>query len=492
MGSQTSYLSKSLFLRGLQCHKSLFLKKYHPEFSDKISQSQEMLFQSGTNVGLFARQRFQDGIEIPFENLSITEQIDLTVTEINRGSSTLYEAAFSYDEVFVKVDILHKGKSGWEIYEVKSSTEIKDINIFDLAVQYYVLKGSGLPISKASLVHINNEYVREGYIEVNKLFATQNLTDLVKEKQDIIIGELKQQKLMLSCEMPAIDIGEHCSDPYECDFQGYCWKHIPEESIFSLRGRGIDKFEFYRNGIIGLKELNPEVLNDQQRMQLEAALQKKNFINREGIREFLDSLWYPLYFLDFETFMTPIPPFDGTKPYQQIPFQYSLHYIPDKTAVLGHHEFLASQGIDPREALLQKLLIEIPDNACVLAYNSSFERNVLESLRDSFPQYKEKIERIVNNMRDLMVPFRNRDVYFWQMNGSYSIKAVLPVLVPDLSYGGLEISDGGMAMEAYFKMCKYDDPVEIQKNREALLAYCGLDSLAMVRILNKLIEIVSE
>lgn len=484
-----SYLSKSLFLRGLQCHKSLFLKKYHPELCDEVSESQEILFKSGTNVGLFARQLFPCGIEIPFENLSLPEQIDLTRSEIEKSASTLYEPTFCFDKVFVKVDILHKEKEGWEIFEVKSATEVKDVNIFDTAIQYYVLQGLGLPISKASLVHINNEYVRMGDIEVYKLFATQDLTDIAKEKQSVVIEELKKQKLMLSSEMPEIDIGEHCSDPYECDFQGYCWKHIPEDSIFSLKGKGIDKFELYRNGIVDLKKLNPEVLNDHQRMQLEATLKKKNFINREGVKEFLDSLWYPLHFLDFETFMTPIPLFNGTRPYQQIPFQYSLHFMKDKNAGLGHHEFLALPGVDPREALLQKLLGEVPDNACVVAYNSSFERNVLESMGDSFPQYKEKIERIVNNMRDLMVPFRNRDVYFWQMNGSYSIKAILPVLVPELSYEGLEISDGGKAMEAYGRMCESNEPTEVENIRKALLEYCKLDTLGMVRILERLKEI---
>lgn len=487
----STYLSKSLFLRGLQCYKALYLFKYHPELKDETSATQEKLFQIGADVGIYARKLFPGGKAILFEDIPLSIQIERTLAEINRGATTLYEAAFSHNEVFVKVDILHKRKKGWEIYEIKASTDIKDVYIDDVAIQYYVVKGAGLDVSKASIVHINNEYVRYGDIEVEKLFTIEDITDIVREKQSFIKEEIKRMKEMLRGNIPEIDIGEHCSKPYDCDFTGYCWQHIPEESVFSLRGRGVNKFELYMQGIIDLKDIPMEILPYHQKIQLDATLEKKNIINKRGIKEFLGSLWYPMYFLDFETFSTAIPPFDGTRPYQHIPFQHSLHFKENENAELRHYEYLALPGVDPREELIVKLLDEIPAKACIIVYNQSFETGILQSFIDWYPEYRNKIECIIKNIMDLMLPFKRKDIYFWQMNGSYSMKTVLPALVPELSYDEMDIKDGEMAMDAYFRMCNLDNPLEIENIRRALLEYCRLDTLGMVKIMEKIREICS-
>lgn len=481
-----TFLSKSLFLRGLQCHKSLYLHKFHPELKDETSEPQESLYQSGTDVGVYARQLFPCGVEVPFEGMSIPEQIERTSVEIKNGANTIYEASFNHDDVFVKVDILHKDKDGWGIYEVKSSTSVKDVHINDAAVQYYTATGAGLNISKVAVVHINNQYVKDGEIAVNELFTVSDITETVREMQGFVNDELGKMREMLNCDTPQIDIGEHCSDPYDCDFHGHCWSHVPEDSVFSIRGRGVDRFDLYRQGIVRLKDVPLTMLSGKQRIQVEAALTKKNIFNRDGVKEFFNTLRYPLYFFDFETFMSPIPLFDGTRPYQQIPFQYSLFCQEKEGAELLHHEYLAQPKTDPREELIKKLLDEIPEGACVMAYNKTFEIMVLRSLSAWFPEYAERIEAIIANMVDLMVPFKNMDVYHYEMNGSYSIKAVLPVLVPELTYEGMEVGDGGMAMDAYARMCRSEDLEEVKQIRKALLEYCKLDTLAMVRILEKL------
>jgi hypothetical protein len=288
-------------------------------------------------------------VEIPFDDISLSEQFDRTMTEIEKGTGILYEPAFSYDNVFAKVDILQKGVEGWEIYEVKNATKIKDVYLNDVAVQHYILKGAGLPISKAFLVHINNQYLRQGEIEVDRLFSIQDLTDTVVEKQGYVEDEIKKMREMLSSEQPDIDIGKYCSDPYKCDFHGFCWQHIPEDSIFSLKDNGPNKFDLYTQGIVHLRDVPREILPKHQKIQLEGALEKKNITNKDVIKEFLDTLWYPLYFLDFETtFMLPIPMFDGTRPYQEAPFQYSLHYLENEDAELKHYEYLAPANADPR------------------------------------------------------------------------------------------------------------------------------------------------
>jgi hypothetical protein len=484
--NEPAYLSKSLYIRGLQCHKSLYLDRYQPELKDEISEEKQALFESGTEVGILARDLFPRGVEVPYEGLSPKEQLAMTASEIRKGTETLYEAAFNYDNVFMKADTLHKGKRGWELYEVKATTEVKEVHVNDVALQYYLLKGSNLPVSRAFLVHINNQYVRHGAIEVEKLFAIKDIADRVKEKQAFVAEELTKMRKMLNGPIPAVDIGEWCDDPYGCDFRGHCWQHIPEDSVFTLKRKGVNQFDLYRQGIIRLEQIPLHILDDAQRMQVECFLEKKETVNREAVREFLDSLWYPLYFFDFETFMSAVPPFDGTCPYQQIPYQYSIHFLERDGGELYHREFLAEPRVDPREELTERLVAEIPDDACVVAYNASFEARILKELAEWLPQYAGKIERILPNMRDLMAPFRRRDVYHWQMKGSHSQKAVLPALVPDLSYEGMEVADGGMAMQAYFEMCGTKDPSEVNRIRKALLEYCKLDTLGMVRLLEKL------
>jgi len=479
-------LSKSLFIKGLQCHKLLYLQKNNPELKDEISDSQEAIFAGGKDVGILAWELFPGGVEIPYEGLSHQEQLDLTQQKISEGQKTIYEATFSYQGVFVKVDILHKGKTGWDVYEVKASTKVKDVHIDDVAVQYYVVSGTGLPVSRAYVVHINNKYVRKGDIDVTKLFTKEDLTEEVIEKQSSIKKEIKKQKQMLQGKEPLIDIGSYCDDPYTCDFHGHCWKHVPENSVFDIRGRGVDRFSLYNDGYLSMYDVPKDRLKPDHLMQIEYNRDKLVKTDKKAIQTFLKTVKYPLAFFDFETFMSAVPPYDGIKPYQQIPFQYSLHILEKPDGKLQHHEYLARPRQDPREDLVSNLINQMPDKGSVLVYNQSFEIGILKNLAELFPQQKKKIEKIISNIVDLMAPFKNRDVYHWQMNGSYSLKAVLPAMVPKLSYKHLDVSDGGMAMEAYAAMNQTDNKKEIERIRKSLLEYCQLDTLAMVEIIKKL------
>jgi len=388
----------------------------------------------------------------------------------------------------VKVDILQKGPGGWDIYEVKSSSGLKDVYLNDTALQYYVAKGSGLNISKASVVYINNHYVRAGEIEPKKLFIIDDVTDTVEKMQAAVSEQVSKLKGMLLGDMPDIDIGEHCEAPYPCDFHGHCWQHIPENSVFGLRRTGANKFSLYRQGIVSMKDIPTDILNRHQRTQVEAFMAQSEVIDRPAIAAFLETLFYPLCFLDFETIYTAIPLFDGTRPYQQIPFQFSLHLMKNAESGLQHFEFLAGQGEDPRRGLLERLLKMVPENACIVVY-TAFEAKRMSDLADWFPECRERINQLIDNIRDLSSPFRKMDYYHWQMNGSYSIKKVLPQLVPDMSYDTMEIRDGGMAIDAWFKMRESDDLIEIAQIRQALLEYCNLDTLAMVKILDRLTEL---
>ncbi len=491
--AKSSGLSKSLILKGLQCPKALWLTKNPPEFEFPPQPDLEAKFQLGSEVGILAQQLFPGGIEVPYEGLSFPAQLARTKELIDKGADVIYEASFSFSAIFVKVDILVRDGAGWQIHEVKMGTSVKPVNLDDVAVQHYVLNGCGLSISKSFLVHIDNSYLRQGALEVDKLFASEDISLKVAARQQSlpeIVRDLRET--MRECNEPNIDIGPHCSDPYECDFIPYCWQHIPENSIFALRGKGINSFDYYNRGIVELKDLPLDQLNQKQRQQVEATLNRQDATDTSKVKEFLDSLCYPLCHLDFESFNTPIPKFAGTRPYQQVPFQFSVHIQQQAGAEPEHFEYLAQPGVDPRRELIEQLLAVIPVNACVLTYNQAFEKGVLRNLAELFPDLAAAIELRLPNVRDLMVPFRQRAVYRWQMRGSYSIKEVLPALVPELSYAGLKIADGMAAMQAYHEMCALDDPVALAEVRRGLLAYCRLDTLAMVKILETLQELTLE
>lgn len=492
MPQRDAYLSKSRYVQGLQCHKALYLQMHSPELADPVSPSQEAVFQAGFEVGELAQGLFPGGVLIPYDAGDYDGQVGRTKAEIGKGTKVLYEAAFSYDGVFVKVDILRRGPDGWEMYEVKSAASLKNYHVSDVAVQCYVLMGAGLALSGAYLVHINSGYVRNGDIDPDKLFTIEDLTDTVKNMGDSVKEEIQKMRDMLNGELPVIDIGPYCSEPFGCNFSGYCWQHIPEDSVFDLRQKGINTFDLYNKGIVRMRDIPLDILNRKQGQQVECFIDRKEFVDTDSLKDFLASLQYPLYFLDFETYMVAIPLYDGTSPYQQVPYQYSLHYLERENAELGHYEFLAEPNVDPRGEVAANLCRQIPDDACILAFNASFEIRVLRELAAAFPQYKQKLEQISDNAIDLAAPFKQRLVYHWEMYGSYSQKVILPLLVPELQYHGMEVADGMMAMDAYFAMCMSKNPKEISDIRSNLLKYCALDTLGMVRILERLRVIVKD
>ncbi len=316
----------------------------------------------------------------------------------------------------------------------------------------------------------------------------KELTNKIEENQGFVEDQLSQMNEMLKGKCPGIDIGNQCDTPYPCDFKDHCWSDIPEYSIFNInRLKKSKKFELYYKGIIEFKDIPDDyALSSGQRVQIESELTDKVIINKEGISQFLETVFYPLYFLDFETFMPVIPICDGTRPYQMMPFQYSLHVLEDESAELKHYEFLAKESIDEREELVKRLTSEIPDKACVLTYNRVFEKRILKEMSEQFLSYSEKLMSIHGNIIDLMVPFQKRDYYTKEMKGSYSLKFVLPALLADISYEGMAISDGGDAMNAYATLHSLEDKEEVKKIRGDLFEYCKLDTYAMVKLLEEL------
>lgn len=491
-----SRLSKSQFIRGLQCHKSLWLYRNRYELRTEPDDFQQAIFNTGTNVGILAQQLFAGGHEIVYAPDKIDENVKKTKELIESGTETIYEASFIYDNVLVLVDILHKGTDGWEIYEVKSSTgvikknQLKTQYKHDVSVQYYVLKGNGMDISKVCMIHLNNKYVFRDELDIKQLFTIENVTDAVIEHQSFVKDQLSLQWDMLDSDEPQIDIGLYCSNPYLCDFKEYCWQHIPKYSVFSISGLYKTKmFELYNQGIIKFEDIpedNP--LNKNQQLQVDTELYGTEVINKTGIEEFLSQLNEPIGFLDFETFMPAVPSFNKQRPYQVIPFQYSLHILENDN--LKHYEYLGEPGEDPRIELIDKMIAETKKCKTILAYNKTYEIERIKELAKDFPDRAEELNGIIDRIIDLMKPFKNKDYYTKEMKGGYSIKVVLPALIPELSYDDLDIGGGGMAMDAYAKLQSMTDTKEIEKIKNDLLKYCGLDTFAMVKILEKLQSVV--
>ncbi len=482
-------LSKSRYLNGLQCPKYLWLATWHKELRNEFDETTEEILAQGHQVGDIAQELFPGGVEIPYDGLSIDEQLQQT-QNVLKQSKVIYEASFEYNGVFVKADILRKGRGGWELYEVKSSSKLKDTYYDDLAVQYHVITNAGIKITKAHLIHINTSYQRKGKLDPHQLFTIVDLTEGVLEMQPAVKKQIATLKKMLAGAEPIVQIGPHCEDPYECAFSEHCWQDVPDEgSVFDLAGNGADCFKLYHEGITKLKDIPLDRVKGKQRQQVEAAKKKQTIVNKEGLQEFMDSLWYPLCYLDFETFMEAVPSYDGQRPYQQMPFQFSLHIQKKPGGKVYHHEYLAPPAIDPRKEFLDELLKVLPDDGCIMVYYKPFEQSRLKELAELYPRKKKQIQQLIDNMVDLLDPFKARHLYSWKQQGSHSIKAVLPAFVKDLSYDELEISNGSAAMQAYHSMCaSVESPRKLATLRKQLLAYCKQDTLAMVRLL----EVISE
>jgi hypothetical protein len=487
-------LSKSTFIRGLQCEKSLYLYKHHYNLKDPTPSLLQTTFDQGTNIGILAQELFPNGVDASPENhFKMFESVGKTLDYINRGESIIYEATFLYDDVMSALDILVKDNDGWKAYEVKSSTKVTDTYIKDAAIQYYTIINSGIELKDISIVYINNQYIKKGEIDINELFTIESVYDQALEFLTQIPNEIKRLKDVIDgSEIPQKDIGLHCFDPYDCDFKGTCWKHIPEYSVFDISNLNKKKkFNLYNQGIITLDQIDLDntTLNLNQKLQVQSEIEGSVLIDKDQIRSFIDDLNYPLYFLDFETIRPPIPIFENSRPFQQIVFQYSVHIKQTPSSEIDHEEYLANPDVDPRIEFVKKIIEDCGNEGDILVYNIGFERSKLVDLIEVFPQYSEKLKGIINRLKDLMIPFQKKWYYKPEMKGSYSIKSVLPSLTNNLSYDSLEIKEGGTASDTFLKMINKSFKGDEDEVRKQLLQYCELDTQAMVEILKK-IELV--
>lgn len=515
-------LSKSRYTKYCQCPKGLWLSVNKPDEAT-VDAGVEARFAEGNVVGDLAMSLFGDFVEVTTiqdERLDLNAMIARTREEMERGTEVICEASFSYNDGtgsnYCAVDILRKTADGWAIYEVKSTTShMADVATMskelvdkvekyakDIAFQKWVLVQCGVKVTGTYLVTLNSDYVRQGDLDVQQLFNIINMQELVENEYLKVPAQQRLAHTVLQGDEPQKGIGMHCSDPYQCAFWSYCTHQVgldlenDNTTVFDLyRMSAKKKFDLFDQGKVTFEDVRYEKLNAKQQVQVECTLNGTEHIDKQGIQEFLDKVTYPLYFLDFETMQQVLPQYDGTKPYQQITFQYSLHYIEHEGGELKHTAFLApSDGTDPRRALAEALCRDIPTDSCIMAYNDPFEKGRIKEMAEAYPDLAAHLMNLHGNIIDLLLPFRDGHCYTPAMGGSFSIKSVLPALFPDdeeLNYHNLNplVQNGGHAMTIFPKI-KDMPAAEAHEAREALLDYCHLDTLAMVRVWERLLEVV--
>lgn len=443
-------LSKSSFIAGWQCPKRLFLQKFKPEVADEEDEKQAAVFQQGSDIGLLAQQLFDGGVNAQGDeewHSSVTVERTQQLLPVH---NIIYEAAFMHDGVLCALDILVRKGKKYYAFEVKGSTKTKDYHIMDAAVQYYIMSNCGIELADISILHLNSSYVRNGKLNLNELFTATSVLDQVIQKQEFVREKIQEFKNLLAVKVePELAMGKQCNNPFPCNFQNYCSSLAPAVEEVTRVTRNKTEFQEYEVGA------------------------------------FLNGLQYPLYFMDFETVMYGVPQYDKSSPYQQIPFQYSIHVQDNPDDDTTHVAFLGDGITDPRRAFIEQLLSDLGTSGTILVWNITFEHQRLKELTRDFPEYAEPIMYVMQRMTDLMLPFKQKLIYNPLFNGSASLKAVLPVLIPHLSYQNLAIQEGGTASLTYSRLSEMN-AVEQSEVRTQLLEYCHLDTLAMVEILARI------
>ncbi len=480
-----TFLTKSKYMNGEQCQRLLWFadRKQLPETSlmDKHRFEQGPIFEE------HVKKLYPEGIELG--DLEFSENIEKTKALI-KEKKTIFEAGFKIKELFVRADILEPNGDGWNLYEIKASSDEKKLKVYfpDLAFQKYVIEKSGLKVKKCFVLKLNKEYIKKGEIEPKKLVEKHDVTENVELVGNVEENAPKYLRTIKEEDEPPITISTNCNKPYECSLKAHCWGTLPTNNVLHLTNWR-QYWKFFHQGIINIKDIPKEIeLKPKDEVIRKATLGCQIVCSKEHIKHFMKTLRYPLYHFDFETFDTAVPIYDKSRPYQKIPFQYSLH-IQHEDGKLEHFEYLADGDEDPRLKLLEQLKDEIKGTGSVVVFNKSFETGVLKLLAEDFPEHKDWIHEVLNRIIDLAVPFQNFHYYCPTQKGKYSIKKVLPAITGK-GYDNLEINNGGDASILYFNSHIKNKEEVRDKLRQDLLNYCGLDTEAMVWIVDELKELI--
>lgn len=480
--------TKSDYIRYLQCPKLAWLNKNRPDLiSQEIRDSFTDVMESGYEVEEYAYELFPEGK---------TADGEKNTKELMKNGGVVFQPTIISGELYCRADIIvyDKKNKAWDIFEVKSSTQEKTIHEYDLSFQKLCFETAGHKVGKLNLMHINNEYVKKGEIDVKKLFKIEDITKEVnKLAEETKEGVVSLAKILKSKTEPKVRPLKQCNNPYECMFKNYCLRDLPEKSIYSIIGKLSEKTmnKLLDDGIVKIEDIPSELITPSFKEHFNAIKYNKVHIEKEEIKNELKKIQYPIYFLDYETYGSAIPILDGYRPYQNITFQYSLHIQKSEDSELEHFSFLADKLSEPTGELAKSLKKLIGKKGTVIAWNMGFEQGCNEEMGERDAEFEDFFEGINNRMYDLMSVFKEGFYIHKDFYGSASLKKVLPVLVPSLSYAELNIHEGMTASNSWFEMVSVETSEKRKKEiYNDLLKYCELDTLAMVKILKELIKLV--
>lgn len=477
-------LSKSRYLAGLQCRKLLWWSVHEPEVVQ--SDDREAVLDRGNLVGIAAREQVPGGVLIDVPPYKIAERVEATAAAVSNGAAVIYEASFAADGTFASVDILQRQRGGWILIEVKATLDVKDHHLTDVAFQVHCLRQAGLAVKRAEVMHLNREC---RYPDLSNLFVRKDVTREVEVMARAAQRKARAFAATLGGALPKVKTGPHCTEPYDCSFMERCWGTLPRHHIstlYRIRAKDLQKLE--RKGYETLHDLPDDFPADGPRGRQIESVRKRRLVVAAELVDALKAIDLPVAFLDFETIAPAIPLWDGCAPYEQIPVQLSCHRLGPRG--VSHREWLASGPADPRDACARAILDACEGTGTVLAYNASFEKRCIEGLMEAVPRLAKRLERVSERIVDLL-PIVRDHVYHPAFNGSFSIKSVLPALVPGEGYADLEIQDGSTASAALEAMLLGDPlpPSEARILRRNLLAYCERDTLGMVRLYERLRDV---
>ncbi len=487
MAAQRPSLSKSKLISAWQCPKRLHLGKHHPELG-RISARTEALWATGHRVGEVARQLYgtPESVTIEFDK-RIGLMVHETAELLDAGADApIFEATFRHENVLVRVDVMIPDDGGWRAIEVKASTSVKDYHVLDCAIQDWVMRSLGVPVTRIALAHIDNRFVYPGGGDYAGLFTENDLTDEVRTLEPTVLELVARAREAVAGPPPMVDVGPHCSDPYDCEFADHCW---PSDTEYPIAGLGGDKARLGRYVALGCRDIR-----DVDAADISAPRQLRiHHVTCQGVPEILDgarkaftALAYPRYFLDFETIAPAVPFWAGTRPYAKVPVQWSCH-IDDgsgdgSAATMRHAEFLDLSGDAPMRALAQALIDCLGDGGPVLMW-TDYEKQVLERLIELVPDLGGRLRGIIDRLYDLH-PIVKDNYYHPQMLGSWSIKAVIPTINPEMDYAELDgIQEGTAASDGFIEAIDPGTPVGRKAElEEQLRRYCRFDTEAMAEI----------
>lgn len=485
----TPFLSKTKYLDGLKCYKLLWYEYNRKEDIPEIDATTQAKFDQGKVVGELAQTLFPGGILL--ERDYMPDRQAEKSAEATKLRKPLFEVELIYKQGYALADILNPvEKDAWDLIEVKSASSVKGEYYNDAAFQKYIYEGAGLKIRKCYLMYVNNQYIRKGAIEPKKLFATQDIT----KQCDELIPEIEQNiadmlEVIKKDDTPQIKVSSYCDSPYPCPLEDICWSFLPpKDDIFCLYSGTKKAYELMERGVLRITDIKDDVsLSHKQNIQVICHKSGKPHIDKKEIEKFLSELKYPLYFIDFETINPAIPAYENSRPFEAVPFQYSLFMVKDEGADPERHAYLAPGDKDPRYEILKQLKTLLGSSGSIIAYNAIFEKTTLRHASEAYPEYQDWVAGLEERVVDLLVPFRGFFYYHPGQKGSASLKNVLPVMT-NASYDSMEIDEGGMASMEYSRIIfgKNIDETDRRRVRAALEKYCDLDTKGMIDILREL------